>query len=371
VSELAAAKETALHCSTVNIDFTPSHVIAKYTYRIYPNIRDQMLWPFVVACICVCVVCNAQHLPDSSASSATQDAFREFVVKYRKIYDAPAYNKRLQIFEKNLEYIEEFNRKNPHMTLGVTEFADLTHEEYLQLLPGPRGPAPSRPTPPPAPRTPPASIDWRNKSVVGPVLAANNCDTPAYATVGSVASFCAITVGKFQFYDPGQVAQCIPNNCGAAENNSWDYTSRKGLHVHWNTTFCAAHPTDCCSNTSTNTPGCCINNYLCFSGNEFMLQTSVGILGPITVAVDGSQPSFQHYKGGIYYEPQCSSSNLNQDLLVVGYGTQGKQDFWIAQNFMGAEWGVQGYILMARNQNNNCGIASHQCHPVGVHQCAR
>lgn len=54
--------------------------------------------------------------------------------------------------------------------------------------------------------------------------------------------------------------------------------------------------------------------------------------GPITAEVDASPASFKNYTGGIYDDPACTGTQVSHALLVVGYGTQNDQDFWIARN---------------------------------------
>jgi len=97
-------------------------------------------------------------------------------------------------------------------------------------------------------------------------------------------------------------------------------------------------------------------------GDESALQVAVA-QQPVSVAIDASQPSFQFYKSGVYYEPQCSSLTLDHGVLVVGYGTQGSSDYWLVKNSWGTSWGMEGYILMSRNRDNNCGIASEASYP--------
>lgn len=75
--------------------------------------------------------------------------------------------------------------------------------------------------------------------------------------------------------------------------------------------------------------------------------------------------SFQHYKSGIYNEPNCRSDTYDHSVLIVGYGTdENDHDYYIVKNCWGEHWGEAGYIRMPRNKNNHCSIASYANYPV-------
>ena len=101
-------------------------------------------------------------------------------------------------------------------------------------------------------------------------------------------------------------------------------------------------------------------------GNESLLQRAVAFVGPVSVTIDAGLPSFQMYVDGVYDEPSCSSTQLDHAVLVVGYGTLNGKDYWLVKNSWGVNWGMKGYIMMARNKNNQCGIAMEAVYPTGV-----
>merc|ERR1719500_393163 len=80
-------------------------------------------------------------------------------------------------------------------------------------------------------------------------------------------------------------------------------------------------------------------------GNEAALKTALATQGPCSVAIDASHESFQFYNHGV---------------LTVGYGVDAEsgEAYWLVKNSWGTTWGDGGYVKMARNENNMCGIAS-------------
>lgn len=96
-------------------------------------------------------------------------------------------------------------------------------------------------------------------------------------------------------------------------------------------------------------------------GDEQKLKVLVAKYGPVAVAIDASSLWFQFYHRGVYVNKHCKKgeNQLDHGVLVVGYGTDPKKgDYWIVKNSWGNHWGDKGYIKMARNRGNMCGIAT-------------
>merc|ERR1719153_1470598 len=72
------------------------------------------------------------------------------------------------------------------------------------------------------------------------------------------------------------------------------------------------------------------------SGSEPDLMKAIATVGPISVAIDASQYTFQLYSSGIYYDPYCSKK------------TGVNKDYYLVKNSWGTDWGMKGYIEMSR-----------------------
>ena len=55
--------------------------------------------------------------------------------------------------------------------------------------------------------------------------------------------------------------------------------------------------------------------------------------------------------------------SINHAVLVVGYGDDNGDEYWLVKNSYGTSWGEKGYIKIARNENNMCGIATWPIYP--------
>ena len=94
-------------------------------------------------------------------------------------------------------------------------------------------------------------------------------------------------------------------------------------------------------------------------GDVNALKHFTATKGPISVGIDANHYTFKFYSEGVFYQPDCKNGlhDLDHCVLVVGYGTENGQDYWLVKNSWSTHWGDQGYVKMAR-KDNNCGVAT-------------
>jgi len=71
--------------------------------------------------------------------------------------------------------------------------------------------------------------------------------------------------------------------------------------------------------------------------------------GPLVCALQLA-PEITNYAGGIA-SGNATTTGLNYEVSVVGYGSESGQNYWIARNSLGSAWGELGYMRIARGSN--------------------
>nr|XP_015220782.1 PREDICTED: cathepsin S-like [Lepisosteus oculatus] len=94
-------------------------------------------------------------------------------------------------------------------------------------------------------------------------------------------------------------------------------------------------------------------------GSEQALEDGLVTIGPVAISIDTTRPSFQFYRRGIYYDPECSVWKQTHSMLLTGFGTEGSEQYWTIRNSWGPWWGEDGYVRLAKNRNRHCGISQY------------
>jgi C1A family cysteine protease len=285
--------------------------------------------------------------------------FYKYCQKYSCDIKEHEFDMRLTIFKQNFEKIRELNGKF-NFTLALNKFALLSDDEFhnskitvsnykcdnLRYV-----------------KSNTKSVDWRNEGAVTPVKDQGSCGSCwAFSTVGAIEGWNKIQRGQLVNLSEQELVDCDRSDGGCSGGEldvPYDYiTHNKGLCQRSDYAYegvDATCDTRKCKTRYGNVNGC----YYISPNNEEALRAAVD-KGPVTVAIEADQLPFRFYNGGIFDYKGCGN-NLDHGVLVVGYGEENGQKYWIVKNSWGEDWGENGYIRMLRSESESskgiCGIA--------------
>uniref|UniRef100_A0A4W4FVT2 Cathepsin La n=1 Tax=Electrophorus electricus TaxID=8005 RepID=A0A4W4FVT2_ELEEL len=285
------------------------------------------------------------------------------------------------VWEKNMKKIDlhnlEYSLGRHTYRLGMNQFGDMTNEEFRQMMNGykysPKKKSKGSLFIEPNFMEVPRHVDWREKGYVTHVKDQGQCGSCwAFSTTGALEGQHFRKTGNLVSLSEQNLMDCswpegnhgcdgghmdqgfqyVQDNNGIDSEASYPYLAKDGS-CHYDPQFNAANDTG-----YVDIP----------SGKEQALMKAVAAVGPVAVAIDAGQQSFQFYHSGIYYEKNCSTKELDHGVIVVGYGYEGVDEdvkkYWIVKNSWSEKWGNKGYIYMAKDQNNHCGIATSASYPL-------
>jgi cathepsin L len=289
---------------------------------------------------------------------------------HNKMYaSAEEQSYRLSVFAKSAEFVRNWDEESRGFSVGLNAFADLTSEEFVSIYNGMNvskviGEVENIMI------AAPASVDWRTKGAVTGIKNQGQCGSCwSFSATGSMEGAWFLKGHKLVSLSEQNLVDCSTAQgnmgCnGGLMDQAFEYIIQNGgIDSEASYPYTATGPNTCRYNPA-NRAATDSSYHDVTSGSEPSLVTAIAMT-PVSVAIDASHMSFQLYTNGVYYEPACSPTQLDHGVLAVGYDTsaQGKA-YYIVKNSWGTGWGMQGYIYMSRNRQNNCGIATAASYPI-------
>jgi len=293
-----------------------------------------------------------------------EKAFLSWMRSTNNMYVGDEYHFRLGIFSMNQRRVQEHNKASS-FRCEMNHLATLTESEYKSML-GHRSSIGDNVAAKVSSKNAPDAVDWRDKGIVNPVKDQASCGSCwAFSVIQAQESQWALKKGQLKQLSEQNLVDCCTAcyGCnGGDEYCTYDYViqNQNGYFMTESDYPYTGRDGQCKFDASKGV--CPVKSWIrptsMSTRSESELAAGCAEYGVVSIAIDASSWEFQTYASGVYNPSSCSSTALDHAVGLVGYGTEGSQDYWIVRNSWGTSWGEQGYIRIIRNNGNKCGVAS-------------
>jgi cathepsin F len=306
--------------------------------------------------------------------------YQLFMQKYGKRYtNLQELNERFINFSSNYQSLISYQNTNAEvllgaaepmkqedaLQLGITEFFDISDEEYerqyltlnipkeelrLAQTPAMGNFQTSNESEADSARhlqSIPSAYDWRSKGVVTSVKDQGQCGSCyTFAVAANLESQYAIKNKKLLDLSEQQMVNCskLDYGCnGGMMANTFKYLmgTSTGLGLETSLRYAGR------KYTCTAIRGVVKVKSYKFAGstNNSTIAAFLYKTGPLAIGLNAS--TFKYYKSGILGHSSGCAGAINHAVTLVGYGVSSGVRYWIIKNSWNAKWGEKGYIRLA------------------------
>nr|CAH7715326.1 unnamed protein product [Callosobruchus chinensis] len=313
-----------------------------------------------------------------------QEQWGSFKVTHKKKYGSELEERfRMKIFMENAHKVAKHNKLYAlglvSYKLDVNKYADMLSHEIMQTLNGYNKTKQNgllRGTQeydgfsfiPPANVKLPEEVDWREHGAVTPVKDQGHCGSCwSFSATGALEGQHYRKSGKLVSLSEQNLVDCSTkfgnNGCnGGLMDNAFRYIKANG-GIDTEQSYPYDGKDEKC-HYDPSEKGATVKNTVNVTKSSAQEKRNFALTRIETFQssiIQGVKDFFL----GVYSDPECSSTELDHGVLAVGYGTdENGQDYWLIKNSWGPSWGDEGYIKIARNKDNMCGVATQASYPL-------
>ncbi|MED6169133.1 hypothetical protein PIB30_018471 [Stylosanthes scabra] len=353
------------------------------------HIKNSIFAILIFLCTCTFRSRGGRVHSDESSSSIIVKKHEQWMALYGRVYKNKEEKiKRQEIFKQNLEFVERFKNdkeRSKSFRVSLNHFSDLTDEEFVASYTGALHNEKAQPNinddddikfgyQNMSLANIESNLDWRDKGAVNKIKQQGLCEACwAFSTVAAVEGLIKIKTGKLISLSEQQLVDCVePNRDGCSpydKNKAYVYMQNNVVTTESNYPYNSQDSGTCNQQIvmNNNNEAIKIKGYeMIPPNNEEELLKAVANQ-PVAVGIDGSEPAFKSYSGGIFTSDYCGKE-INHAVTIVGYGVENDcSKYWLIRNSWGEFWGEGGYMKLERDIDDprgSCGIAMFPAYPV-------
>lgn len=313
--------------------------------------------------------------PLVSLIQAEENEFKNYITVHSKSYSSQSeFENRFRIFRDNMAFIRRHNSQKSTITLGPNKFTDLTPAEFKSKYLSSRksfdieNDVENVSDEVELNLELPTQVDWRTKGAVTPIKDQGQCGSCwAFSATGAIESAWIVAGHSMVTLSEQQLVDCahLYGNLGCQGGfyrNAYNYViANKGITTESNYPYQAKDGL-CNKSKASQVSASIVSKFNVPANSPSALQAAVA-QQPTSVSVEADQAIWQSYQSGVV--TSGCGTNLDHDILAIGYDTTGSTPFWIVKNSWGVSWGMSGYIQIAITSGDGvCGINMTPGYPV-------
>lgn len=304
-----------------------------------------------------------------------REKFQEFVKLHNKSYSSSSeWEARLATFADNLQTVyhvqqaeegsAQYSHLSPFADLSPDEFSErhgllglenflVQADENVEILY----------------TAVPSSLDWVEKGAVNPVKNQGACGSCwAFSTVANIEGAGFVETGKLVSLSEQELVDCDTNGdhgCkGGLPSNAYQDMIKNNLGLELESMYPYAGRNGACA-VKKRQEIAFIQGWKRISTDEAQIAAALVQYGPLSIGLNAGP--MQWYMGGIAhpFKLLCNPKKIDHGVAIVGFGTEGRRNYWKVRNSWGTSWGEEGYYRIVRGVGA-CGLNSMVTTATGI-----